>query len=79
MILRMNGEGQLALSARHDDGTSIDPTRVDSGHIASSYDTIFPGTNEWGILFTFPKEGCWHVRAERSTGAADFYLIVIAT
>ena len=76
MILRMNGAGALAMHAQHDDGTRIPPKGVDAGHGSSSYDATFPGTNEYGVLMTFPKSGCWQIHVERTGASADFYLIV---
>lgn len=76
MILRMNGTGALEIHAQHDDGTRIAPNGVDAGHTSSSYDPIFPGTNEYGVLMTFPKSGCWQVHVQRTGAAADFYLVV---
>lgn len=76
MILRMNGTGALAIHAQHDDGTRIVANGVDSGHISSSYDPIFPGTTEYGVLMTFPKSGCWQLHVQRTDAAADFYVIV---
>jgi hypothetical protein len=75
MILRMNGTGPLDFHARHD-GTKILPKGVDAGHGSSSYDPIFPGTSEYGVLMTFPNAGCWQVHVQRTNTAADFYLIV---
>ncbi|HEV8655270.1 MAG TPA: hypothetical protein VGR85_07165 [Candidatus Limnocylindria bacterium] len=76
MILRINGTGALVIQAQHDDGTRIAANGVDSGHISSSYDPIFPGTTEYGVLMTFPKSGCWQVHVQRTGAAADFYVIV---
>lgn len=75
MILRMNGEGSLAINARHVDGTNV-TAKTDSSHTSSSFDPIFPGTNEWGLFFTFPKDGCWQIHARRDNSGADFYLVV---
>jgi hypothetical protein len=75
MILRMNGSGALDFHALHD-GTKILPKGVDAGHASSSYDPIFPGTSEYGVLMTFPISGCWQVHVQRTDTAADFYLIV---
>ena len=76
MILRINGTGGLVIHAQHDDGTRIQANGVDAGHGSSSYDPFFPGTNEYGILMTFPKGGCWQVHVQRTDAAADFYVIV---
>lgn len=79
MVLRMSGTGPVTIFAHDGDGLRTEVIRVDAGHGSSSYDPIFPGTNEWGALFTFGKAGCWRIEVLRADAAADFYVEVSAS
>lgn len=75
-ILRMNGHGTLSSYATQDDGAQIAPLMLRDDHTGSSYDPWFPGTDEWGVFYSFPKSGCWRLHFERTEGAGDFYVVV---
>jgi hypothetical protein len=76
MILRMSGNGPLTMQAKHNDEASVEITRIDTSHGSSTYDSLFPGTTEFGLLFTFPKPGCWQLDVRRADAAAAFYVVV---
>jgi hypothetical protein len=76
MVVRMSGTGPVTMNAYDQAGLRLEITRIDAGHGSSSYDPIFPGTSEWGVLFTFPTQGCWRIEVLRVDAAADFYIEV---
>jgi hypothetical protein len=77
MVVRINGTGAVAIDAQHEDGTRLEVTRI-AAHSGSTFDAIFPGTDEWGLFLTFPKAGCWRIEVRRVDASADFYLAVTA-
>lgn len=79
MVLRMSGTGPVTVNAYDPTGMRFAVTRIDSGHGVSSYDPVFPGTNEWGVHFTFLIHGCWRLEVLRADAAADFYVEVSTT
>src|SRR5688572_10493614 len=79
MVLRMSGTGPVTINAFDEAGMRFAVTRIDSSHGVSSYDPIFPGTNEWGAHFTFLRAGCWRLEVLRADAAADFYIEVSTT
>ena len=53
----------VTFSARHEDGTSVEPAwgPVNHGVGSSNYDR--PG-NEWRMAFTLPVAGCWAIHID---------------
>ena len=73
IVWRVTGEGGLRLFATgpdgHDRALAWGPVR----HEDSDFD--WPG-QEWGSGYVFDRPGCWRLRAERGSGAADVGLRV---
>jgi hypothetical protein len=72
IVWRMTGMGPLVIYAIHEDGTRIEPTKVEAHTAGSSF--AFPG-DEWGVFIRFSKPGCWSVQAERDPARGAIWFI----
>ncbi|MFD0817823.1 hypothetical protein ACFQ0D_05715, partial [Micromonospora zhanjiangensis] len=65
IVLRMTGDGDLAVLATGPDGRQVRPQWGPDKHGGSTWTR--PG-DEWGTGWTFPLAGCWVIRAARADG-----------
>jgi hypothetical protein len=74
IVWRMTGTGDLKLSARHPDGTTVTPIWGPEEHGGSNWH--HPGA-EWGAGFKFPETGCWRITAQRGKDTGEVDLLVV--
>ncbi|MEN0130868.1 MAG: hypothetical protein AAGC49_15635 [Brevundimonas sp.] len=68
-ILRMAGNGDLAVSAIDPDGREWDPDWGPEAHGSSN----FGGAgDEWGFGVTFPVAGCWTIELRRTESGTGY-------
>jgi hypothetical protein len=75
IVWRMTGSGPLRLATVSPEGTAVALRWGPEPHGGSNYKR--PG-DEWGAGYVFTTPGCWHLRAQRTTGSADVWLEVAA-
>ena len=66
----------VTFSARHQDGTTVDPVfgPINEGVDASNYDR--PGS-EWRMAFTLPQPGCWSIHIDiDGQPSGDIWILV---
>jgi hypothetical protein len=73
IVWRMTGSGPLRLSTVSPEATAVALRWGPEPHGGSNYER--PG-DEWGAGYLFTTPGCWHLRAQRTTGSADVWLVV---
>ena len=81
MVFRVTGSGEFAISAIHENGTSVEPSWPSGGPTQrgpneSNYDR--PG-DEWALAYTFPQSGCWNLHVDRGQESVDFWFLVEAS
>jgi hypothetical protein len=73
IVWRMTGTGPFSVTATGPNGAVYAPTQ---GPTAHGFSTWYRSGDEWGSVWHFAQDGCWHIRADRGNGHGELWMLL---